>query len=266
MNLKDITKLGLSRLNIRNPFNKIFEAIEFESTAYCNRKCNYCPNVDYERFGDDENFLMKEEVFDSLLNQLVDLKFKGMISPHLYGEPMSDHRLLDWIKRIRSSLPETYIKIVTNGDFINKENYAEYIRAGVNIFYVSKHGKKLKKSCRDLLESLPKSEFKKNFLVQDFYNDFNEDQSMFTNRGGSIDLKENIKKTPPVNCSYATYPVINVYGDLILCCQDFHNNYIFGNIMENHLGDIWFSKKNIELRKRIYDYKLDLKICQECQM
>ena len=89
---------------------------------------------------------------------------------------------------------------------------------------------------------------------------------MFTNRGGSIDLKENIKKTPPVNCSYATYPVINVYGDLILCCQDFHNNYIFGNIMENHLGDIWFSKKNIELRKRIYDYKLDLKICQECQM
>lgn len=266
MNLKDLTKITLSRLNIRNPFNKMFEAIEFESTAYCNRKCNYCPNVDYERFGSEENFLMKEEIFENLLSQLVDLNFKGMISPHLYGEPMSDHRLLDWVKRIRKNLPETYIKIVTNGDFLNKYNYKAYIEAGVSIFYISKHGKKLKKSCRDLLESLPKKEITKNFLIQDFYSDFNEDQSMFTNRGGSIDLKKDKKKRPPVNCSYATYPVINVFGDLILCCQDFHNNYVFGNIMDNHLKDIWFSKKNIELRKRIYDYKLDLKICQECQM
>ena len=99
MNLKDLTKITLSRLNIRNPFNKMFEAIEFESTAYCNRKCNYCPNVDYERFGSEENFLMKEEIFENLLSQLVDLNFKGMISPHLYGEPMSDHRLLNWVKK-----------------------------------------------------------------------------------------------------------------------------------------------------------------------
>ena len=28
----------------------------------------------------------------------------------------------------------------------------------------------------------------------------------------------------------------------------------------------WFDKKNIELRKRIYDYKLDLKICRDCKM
>ena len=60
-------------------------------------------------------------------------------------------------------MPETYIKIVTNGDFLNKYNYKAYIEAGVSIFYISKHGKKLKKSCRDLLESLPKKEITKNF-------------------------------------------------------------------------------------------------------
>ena len=32
--------------------------------------------------------------------------------------------------------------------------------------------------------------------------------------------------------------------------------------MEKHLKDIWFDEKNIKLRKRIYDYKLDLKICR----
>ena len=265
-NLKDIIKISLSRTNIRNPFNKLFNAIEFETTAYCNRKCDYCPNVEFERFGEKDNFLMKEEIFETLVNQLEDLKFNGMISPHLYGEPMSDPRLLEWTKIIRKKLPNSYIKIVTNGDFLNKENFRNFINAGVNIFYISKHSKKLKKHCRDLLDDLSSSELKQYILVQDFYEDFNFSQDMFTNRGGVIDLKKDIRKKAPVNCSYATYPVINVFGDLILCCQDFHNDYVFGNITKRHLKDIWYDEKNINLRKRIFDYKFDLKICKECKM
>ena len=72
---------------------------------------------------------------------------------------------------------------------------------------------------------------------------------MFANRGGSIEIEK--KKKPPVNCSYATYPVINSLGDLIICCQDFHNNYVFGNIMQKSLKDIWFDEKNIKLRKNL---------------
>lgn len=266
LNIKDIVKLTLSRSGLRNPFNKMFEALEFETTAYCNRKCDYCPNVDFERFGEKENFLMKDEVFETLVNQLEDLKFKGMISPHLYGEPMSDYRLLEWVKILRNKLPDCYIKIVTNGDYLNQSNFKNFINAGVNIFYISKHSKKLKKDCRELLENLPKNDFDKYILVQDFYSDFNYSQDMFTNRGGSIDLKNQVIKKAPVNCSYSTYPVINVFGDLILCCQDFNNDYVFGNITKKHLKDIWFDEKNIKLRKRIYDYRFDLKICRECKM
>ena len=266
LNLKDISKIILSRSGIRNPFNKMFKELEFETTSYCNRKCDYCPNVELERFGDDENFLMKQEVFETLIEQLVDLKFSGLISPHLYGEPLSDHRMLSWAKYIKKKLPECRLKIVTNGDFLDKDNFKNFIDAGVDIFYISKHSKLLKKPCRQLLEDLDKDTLNKHILVQDFFSDFNQNQSMFTNRGGSVDLKEEIVKKPPVNCSYSTYPVINVYGDLILCCQDFNNNYVFGNIMSQPLKNIWFDKKNIDLRKRIYDYKLDLKICQDCKM
>ena len=266
LNLKDIVKLALSRTGLRNPFSKMFNVIEFETTSYCNRKCSYCPNVDFERFGDDDDFFMKEKVFHTLINQLEELNFNGLISPHLYGEPMSDHRMLSWSKYIKERLPNSRLKIVTNGDFLNEKNFFEYLSAGVDVFYISKHAKALKKPCRELLQNLDKNQIKKHILVQDFYADFYENQKMFTNRGGSIGLDEGNKKKPPVNCSYATYPVINTYGDLILCCQDFHNKYIFGNIMNRKLGDIWFDKKNIELRKRIYDYKLDLKICRDCKM
>ena len=264
--LKDITKIILSRSGIRNPFKNLFKVIEFETTSYCNRKCEYCPNIDFERFGDEDNFFMKNTIFYELINQLVELNFSGLISPHLYGEPMSDHRMLDWSAHIKKKLPNSKLKIVTNGDFLNNKNFYEYLNVGVDIFYISKHAKLLKKPCRDLLENLDAETLRKHVLVQDFYGDFYNNQKMFTNRGGSIGLDEGNSKKAPVNCSYATYPVINTYGDLILCCQDFHNKYIFGNIMNRKLGDIWFDKKNIQLRKRIYDYKLDLKICRDCKM
>jgi len=61
---KDLVKITLSRLGLRNPFNKMFKVVEFETTSYCNRKCSYCPNVDFERFGDEEKFFMKDEVFN----------------------------------------------------------------------------------------------------------------------------------------------------------------------------------------------------------
>ena len=263
---KDLAKIVLSRSGIRNPFKSLFKVVEFETTSYCNRKCDYCPNVDFERFGDEDDFFMKENIFHALIDQLEELNYQGLISPHLYGEPMSDYRMLEWSSYIKKKLPKAKLKIVTNGDFLNIKNFNDYLDAGVDIFYISKHAKQLKKPCRDLLNNLDKKTLNQHVLVQDFYGDYYENQKMFTNRGGSIGLDEGNDKKAPVNCSYATYPVINTFGDLILCCQDFHNKYIFGNIMDKKLGDIWFDKKNIELRKRIYDYKLDLKICRDCKM
>ncbi|MBH10745.1 MAG: hypothetical protein CMG74_10430 [Candidatus Marinimicrobia bacterium] len=263
---KDTIKKSLARMEIMNPFRTIFKEVEFETLAYCNRKCEYCPNVDWERFGDDESFFMKDEVFRTLIDQLKDLGFKGQISPHMYGEPLSDPRLTQWTQHMRKNLPEARIKIVTNGDFLSKAKYDELINAGVDVFYISVHSKKLKKICLDMLEQLTDEEKTKHIIVNDFYNDWKEDQKMFANRGGDIDLKTEEKKIPPVNCEYAAYPVINVFGDLVLCCQDYHNNYVFGNIMERHLGDLWYDQNNLNLRKRIYKSKFDIEICQNCLM
>ena len=45
---KDTIKKSLARMEIMNPFRTIFKEVEFETLAYCNRKCEYCPNVDWE--------------------------------------------------------------------------------------------------------------------------------------------------------------------------------------------------------------------------
>ena len=266
---KNSVKKVLSNLNIIDPFNKIFSEIEFETLSYCNRKCHYCPNVDYERLGEEASFFMKENVFKTLINQLHDMNFKGQISPHLYGEPLSDPRISRWVSHIKNKLPLSKVKIVTNADFLDKEMYDKLIFSGVDVFYISKHSKKFKKHFISLIENLKKDELSNKFVFNDFYTDFkSDDQTLLNNRGGDIELKEKAynSKTPPVNCPYVTYPVINTYGDIILCCQDFHNKYVCGNIMERHLKDIWFDKKNISLRRKIFKSRFDLQICKDCVM
>lgn len=262
--VKDQAKKSLARLGVLNPFSDLFAEIEFETTSYCNRKCDYCPNAEWERMGGSSGFFMAEDVFVTLVQQLKELGFTGKVAPHLYGEPMRDPRLTRWMAYVRKELPDSYIKVVTNGDYLDDKSYQRLIDAGVNIFFVSKHGAKLAAKAKKFLDNLDPVEKKKRIVLNDFWSDFNDNQTMLTNRGGDVSLR--IKKRPPICCVYATYPVINSFGDVILCCQDFHSQYIFGNIMERHLGDIWNDPNNLNLRKRIYQGYFDLDICRHCEM
>ena len=71
--IKDYIKTFLARTELRNPFSTLFTEIEFETNSYCNRKCSYCPNVKWERFGDESGFFMKEVVFKELISQLKEI-------------------------------------------------------------------------------------------------------------------------------------------------------------------------------------------------
>ena len=218
----------------------------------------------YPRNGDQDGRYMKEEVFSKLISDLVELNYQGLVSPHLYGEPLTDPRIVEWVKALRDALPKAQIKVVTNGDYLNKDIYQKLVSAGLSFFHLSKHGESLSKSCLDLLDSLSKEEKDRMFTLIDFYSDFKTDQTLLNTRAGEVKLK--IKKKNPIMCSYVSYPVLDTFGNLILCCNDYHSEHKFGNIMDSSLKEIWFSKKNIETRKRIFKGHFDYKICQDCYM
>ena len=101
------------------------------------------------------------------------------------------------------------------------------------------------------------------FKIVDFYSDFQGSREMLHNRGGEIDLKLK-RNSMPIGCSYVLHPVIDVEGNVVLCCNDYKGKHILGNVMERNIYDIWQDPNNVWLRNKIYRGSLDLQICQDC--
>lgn len=58
--------------------------------------------------------------------------------------------------------------------------------------------------------------------------------------------------------------VIRADGNVVLCCNDVNEQYIFGNVKEEGLESIWNKPKFRELRHNIRRGKYVLPICKRC--
>jgi radical SAM protein with 4Fe4S-binding SPASM domain len=52
---------------------------------------------------------------------------------------------------------------------------------------------------------------------------------------------------------------INPLGEIFLCCNDYNMDYVFGNLTETSLDEIWFSEKHIAMIKQARQ-----EICRSC--
>ena len=257
--IKKVLAFPYSLKRIRNSFNEI----EVETISFCNRKCSYCPNISVDRFNSSDSVLMDDNLLDEIFNQLGQIRFRGIFSPHMYGEPLLDPRIVNIVSNI--SKLNAKPKIVTNGDYLTIKLLDELIDAGLSILYISKHSPKLSSVARESIDYLNTKQNRGiEIKVLDFYSDFKNERNMLGNRGGNLDIKT--KKKPPIMCPYVLYPVIDVNGCLVLCCQDFNSDYQLGNVFERHISEIWNDPMNVAIMKNIFLSKFDLAICKNCLM
>ena len=52
---------------------------------------------------------------------------------------------------------------------------------------------------------------------------------------------------------------LNANGDAILCCNDYNFDYIYGNILQEELSEMWMSDRHVETIDRAYN-----NICTKC--
>lgn len=239
-------------------FVKKLMRIEIETTSICNLKCPYCPNSNVGR----PHGLMDENTFNSALDSLARNKFSGHIAPHFYGEPLMDKRLVGFIISIRKMLPNAFIELFTNGILLTVEKYLELKDAGVNYFVITRHtedsGEHISKVINEVKNKYPQ---KYNISYRDFFTEYNHQQySVFSNRGGAIDIPVERKKY----CYAVNQATIDYQGNMVLCCNDYSSTIKFGNIKENDLYEIWRHKKYIQIRKEIMNGNFLYEICKKC--
>ena len=97
--------IAASRLRLRNGV-PIFSILEISVVAACNRRCLFCPVSSgdyYKNLG--LSGVMKQPVYEKLLDDLTDIDYSGMILFSGESEPLLHKRLNNLILSTKNKLP-----------------------------------------------------------------------------------------------------------------------------------------------------------------
>ncbi|MCX8508525.1 MAG: radical SAM protein, partial [Rhodobacteraceae bacterium] len=125
----------------RTIFRKSINRVEVETHSYCNRRCDYCPNVTGDRLG--PNLLMADAVWQAILRDLAEVGYAGVFVLNSYNEPLYDRALiLARLAELRAVLPGARTMIYTNGDYLVPGYAEDLAAAGLDYLHVSIHLKR----------------------------------------------------------------------------------------------------------------------------
>jgi radical SAM protein with 4Fe4S-binding SPASM domain len=206
---------------------------------------------------------MAPALFRKIIDELADIDFKGSLSPHLYGEPLTDSRLISFMHYARARLPNARLEIYTNGDFLTPTLLDELYAAGVRDFLISVHSTddpSLTESVNRVLQLREHAKNQNMNINLPYQSRIGE--GPLSNRGGLVEVNK-LERSP--RCLEGDEPVtINYRGDVIICMNDYHGQVIFGNLCDESLEDIWSKPKFVKIRRQIESGVYQLDICKKC--
>ncbi len=249
--LRVIRTLIFKKIFIKRQFlSHSIASVNMETYCFCNRKCYFC--FFHERFPRREQGIMEEKTYKKIIDDLAKIKFCGRVSPHNYGEPLMDKRLPSLIEYTKEKLPNCFIYIATNGDFLTDPLFRNLIRKGVDHFFITDYDDEEKPFLRLISEECPLHvTLRKVESIKKY------------DRAGKIYNMKSELVNPCLRPSGQL--TVNWKGDVILCCNDFYSDFVFGNVNNSNLIDIWQSTKFDSYRKILLKgQRSKISICHHC--
>ena len=253
----------------------IFSIVEISVVAACNRRCSFCPVSDdyYKTVG--LSGVMKQSLYEKLLNDLKSIEFSGMILFSGESEPLLHKRLDRLISRTKEILPNTQIEVNSNGDLLTETKLRSLFEAGLDTLSISMYdGPHQIDEFTKLREKIGLNSSQV-LLRRRYFEDGNFGINM-TNRGGLVDSDafKNPEKTTtlpqqvfPINqeCYYPFYMLtVDVGANVTICSHDWAKRYVVGNFAEDHIFDIWTGPRFNTARKSLAKCDRSLPSCREC--
>jgi len=264
------------------------KVVEIEIFSYCNRQCWFCPNSFIDR--KNKNYIMEEELYLSVMNQLKEIQYSGDVTYSRYNEPTS-HRdiFLKRLQQARHSLPNANLKTNSNGDYISMEYLMELRDAGLNEIFLQYYNVKPfqfdydinKRAMIKILDNigLPYhiikdiSGYKIEYMIemdrlriQFRSRNFISDGS---SRGNTIPLATNYIRTK--RCLQLFHNMyIDYNGNVMVCCalrSDIpeHSFAIMGNIKKQTISEIFNNEKYTIWRKNHLVDGPKVGVCRTCK-
>jgi cyclic pyranopterin phosphate synthase len=229
---------------------EMFSAVAIEINSKCNLKCAYCPISTHSR-GDEH---MPESLFTKILDDIGSFPYRGKLSPHFYGEPTLDERLVGLMGLARKRVPGAELIIHSNGINLTRVRYRELIDVGVDGFIVTRHTPRWPKNILAIQEHEPDAA--RYLRTHDLEN------SVLFNRGGTVSPT----KTRRLNrCFYLSDEIAITHDGEVICCNDFHVTESFGNVKDRHLlNDIWWGEEFVKCRRDLRRGRFNLEVCRVC--
>lgn len=141
---KDITKLFFNGTTDNKQSKEIFKRfvciINLETNAYCNRHCHYCPLNIFER---KNNINIDDKLFLKIINELESIQYSSTISLNLYNEPLSDTKIFERIKIIKTRLKNVFLRFNSNGDFLDIATLKKLESCGLDSINITLHTTKI---------------------------------------------------------------------------------------------------------------------------
>lgn len=241
----------------KTPF---FHQIQVETCSFCNNDCHFCPAS--TAVDPRPREFMSWDVIDTLINQLRDIQFNGMVSLFNNNDPLIDKRLPEIIARFREGLPDAKIEIYTNGILLNLEVAEKLWEAGLDSLMIDHYYTKSARNRKieQFIEDFKKSEHyqRRNVTI----NEINK-EIIRSSRGGEAPNRKQAKAE-----AFCVYPFmqfnVNYLGEVHICCNDVYYKQVFGNITEQHITEIWNSPRYQLARKNLLNENRNFGVCTDC--
>jgi len=244
--------------------------VEMNITELCNRTCAFCPRVDPKIYP-NRNIHLDQAISEKVASDLASFDYKGRISFSGFGEPILNKWFADHIRIFRTALSENTIETNTNGDRLTVDMINELYEAGISAIYVNMYdGPEQEAQFAKLFEEAgiekDRYRFRPHWIGPE--DDF---QLSLNNRSGMV-VNDEIGLTPladalEMRCHYPFYKMlVDWNGDVLFCSNDWGRQIVVGNVVKQHVRDVWMSEEMLEVRRRLAVGDRSHSPCSSCSV
>lgn len=300
--LKTVNAKTRARLRVLKR-TKFPSVIQIQTTSACNARCTCCPYTTVQGHKPKED--MSDELFKKIIDECSDHEIEK-ISLYLFNEPFLDKKILERLRYAKSMNPKSQMRISTNaslltaelssalvevvdrlylsiqGGITNKDYYEKTMglsydrmyRNVINLIDITKSSRHNLKISDISVNNVTPFKSKNDLELE---NSFWIDKGIKTNTGVPVSFAGKVRKDSKNysrnirGCSLKHRPLSHMHvvenGDVILCCMDWDREYIFGNLRNSTIAEIWNGLNYKDIINKIYCGKKaeDRFICYKCE-